>query len=297
MFTLYFICFLRVSMFSPALKPIPRIIRYGGMGDVSHMNSLVCSLLLLITTGLGSLRFPPKTKYSRKMLFDAVSFVMVWEFFCSISNLGGHTSLYFLNAWSWLGRAIFGAIYSTFCLYCFKGYSDIICGEEEGREDIPLFENTTLGIIAFSLFYYSVMEIFLYTAPALIGSKETFLATTNTIYKACKLPPSLWTNALFGGMLYKSLGALVATFQYEKRAPLWKTRASIMFLAWLLITDIFLIPFSAANGGSLTTELMKHYLSYFKNPVTWPILVAPVAGVAHGIFERIKNGGLKKSAA
>ena len=284
-------------MFSPALKPIPRIIRYGGMGNVSHMNSLVCSVLLLITAGLGTLRFPPKTKYTRKLIFDCVSIVMVWEFFCIMSNLGGHTSLYFLNAWSWLGRAIFGTIYSTFCLYCFKGFSDIICGEEEGREDVPFFENTLLGIIAFTFFYYSSVEIFLYTAPALIQSKETFLATTNTIYKACKLTPSFWTNALFGGMLYKSLGALVATFQYEKRAPLWKTRASIMFLAWFLIADIFIFPFPAAIGGSMTTELMKLHLSYFKNPVTWPILVAPVAGLAHGIFERIKNGGLKKSAA
>ncbi|KAL7548813.1 hypothetical protein ACHAWF_012072 [Thalassiosira exigua] len=283
-----------VSFFSPALKPIPRIIRYGSnVGPVSQMNSMVCSLLLMITMGLGNFRFPPKKNYYRELLFNSISTVMTWEFFCGISNLGGHTSLYFLDAWSWAGRAIFGACYAAFCHSCFRCFSEVICGPQEGREACPLFENPLLGFMSYCLFYYGTMEVFLYTAPAFTQSKDAFLA----IYKAHNLSPTFWTNYLFGGMFYKSLGALVATFQYEKRVPLRTTQVAIVFLAWLLFNDIFLIPFPAAIGGSMTTELMKQGLSLLKRPVTWPMLAAPVAGVLHGIHEQIKNGGLKKVPA
>jgi len=285
-----------ISLVSPHIRPCPDLFQLTGMGKANHLQSLACTGLLFWVMILGTLRLPAKTRYTRKISFNTISAVQLWQVPLSFSNVAGNHPLAIIDAWSPVGRLLLGSTYVIFSIMNFLLLDVVVAGEEDGRDANPFFENMGRGLIASFLNFYVVLRLWLLTCTV-FDEKAKAAAIVGTLYPAAGITPSWFGNVNFMSFLYLSMGALYATFQYEKRFPQWATNLMIGVTAFFLLGDSFGCSFPLMYGGKVSADLATYWVSLIKsNPFLQFYVVAPIAGIGYGIFSRIKNKGRRPSS-
>jgi hypothetical protein len=194
--------------------------------------------LLILVMLMGQLRFPQKTLKSRKVLFNTIAFGMLTNFMMGISNLMGTGASYLIDAWSWPGRILLGGSGLACSLGIASLYHDVLTGPERGRTANPFFESRKRGLIACTLYNLSFFAQVVHIFP-IFDSRIKFESFTAPLMQACGATSGVLTFAKFMNNFYLSMGALLATFQYEERIKLRTGNAILAITAVLCLTDLY----------------------------------------------------------
>eukprot|EP00980_Cylindrotheca_fusiformis_P013393 scaffold3410_cov141-Cylindrotheca_fusiformis.AAC.36 len=203
-----------------------------------------------------------------------------------ISNLMGTGAPYLIDAWSWPGRILLGGS----ALLCALGiawlYRDILKGPEAGRDANPFFETRRRGLFFATVYNLSFFVQFLHMFP-MFDSREKFESFTFPLMAACGHSTGVLPFAKFANNLYLSMGALYATFQYEKRIKISTSNVILGATAVLLLTDLYSYIFRFiwnVNQGVHPFSTLYSYIAGLQNKyklhLWWflPMIVAAIQG-------------------
>eukprot|EP00980_Cylindrotheca_fusiformis_P026988 scaffold18306_cov117-Cylindrotheca_fusiformis.AAC.1 len=203
-----------------------------------------------------------------------------------ISNLMGTGAPYLIDAWSWPGRILLGGS----ALLCGLGiawlFHDVLVGPEAGRDANPLFETRRRGLF-FTAVYSPSLFIQLTQLFPMFDSREKFESFTAPLMLACGASCSAITFAKFMTNLYLSMGALYATFQYEKRIKNSTSNSLLVATGVLLLTDLYSFMFRFMRNANQGLHPFSTLFSYsaglqstYKLYLWW--FVPSVVAIVHG---------------
>mmetsp|Transcript_43797 Transcript_43797/g.93121 ORF Transcript_43797/g.93121 Transcript_43797/m.93121 type:complete len:538 (+) Transcript_43797:106-1719(+) len=257
----------------PSLRPawingLPQL--FDPVAQVSNgviLQQVVAQLLLAASGFLGKFRFARNTPAIRKKLFNTIYRTVIASGLLSISNLAGF-DFYLIDAWSWPGKTLI----LWFVLGALSDAAILIYSYVKGPAEKHWYSNTffeTRRSSFFSVLWYALTAVMnTYPTLVLFRSKEWFNTVALPLYKASGFNVFIMFMRL-QAVSYLSLGALVATFQHEKRLTFQKCRLWLGSLFLLSQFDVVKQQlFSLGVGGTVANgEAYKSLYSSVFQPL------------------------------
>ncbi|KAL3935500.1 MAG: hypothetical protein SGBAC_008987 [Bacillariaceae sp.] len=259
---------------------------------LSQLHLANFSLVMLMITGM--LRLPKKAGKARTSIFQCIACGMSCNFIMGISNLMGPGSAHLIDAWTWPGRILIGGTAIASSLGIANLYHDVLTGPLKGRESNPLFENRLLGLISSTKYCLSFAFQIAIMMP-MFAPKATFDAFTAPLMLACGSTVGTLTMAKFINNFYLAMGALCATFQYEKRASRKACNIALASAAFFCLWDMYKYLFEFVKAALLQEAGPKlafvNYLGTIEK--TFPVMtlwfLPIVLAIGHGAITAIRE--------
>ncbi|CAJ1967414.1 unnamed protein product [Cylindrotheca closterium] len=249
-------------------------------------------LVLLMLTGM--LRLPKKAGKARTSIFQCIACGMASNFVMGLSNLMGPGSPHLIDAWTWPGRILIGGTGIASSLGIANLYHDVITGPLKGREPNPLFENRLLGLFSTTKYCLSFAFQIALMVP-MFAPKATFDSFTAPLLQACGATIGTLTMGKFINNFYLAMGALCATFQYEKRASRKSCNIALASVAFFSLWDIYKYLFQFVRAAVLQEAGPKlafvKYLGTIEKsfPVMTLWFLPIVLAIGHGAITAVRE--------
>lgn len=177
-------------------------------------------------------------------------------------------------------------------------YHDVLTGPAKGREVNPLFETRALGLFSTTKYCLSFAFQIAIMVP-MFDSKAAFDSMVAPLLQACGATIGTLTFGKFINNFYLAMGALCATFQYEKRASRKACNLALASVAFFSLWDIYKYLFQFVRAAALQEQGPKlTFVNYvatieksFPVMTLWflPIILATSHGIVTTFRERRYN--------
>ena len=266
--------------------------------DPTHLTQLcVSNLLLIVVMLMGQLRFPAKTLRSRRILFNTLSTGMLFNLFTGFSNLMGPGSPSLIDAWSWPGRILIGGTCIGSVLGTALLYHDVLVGPKKGRDANPFYESRAIGLFSTTVYNLSNYLQYFHVFP-MFDSRANYEMITFPLIVACGASSGVLILAKFLINLHLSMGALWATFQYEKRMTRRTSNILLGSTAILCLSDLYkwIYHFLKRVGQSPFKDASSYAASIDKKfCLTYIWWVPIIVSILHGVVSAIRQKGYEEA--
>lgn len=225
---------LLLPSFHPGVDELgfPRLFTYEHASNELLWQSQLVALLQMVSSILGVFRLPKRSPSVRTGGFVLSAMIVTQLSLVVMSSLNG-TDVYLFDAFSMQGRILISVINTALLIGSFDSIKEIVGDKEKkGWETVPNYSSRSSAFFAVFPFHILICMTGNAVLPVLCD-KESFVANAVPFFSVF---PGVQTLGYVAASLGIGLGALLATFQFEKKitsefASFWNIFA-IVFLTF-----------------------------------------------------------------
>jgi CRP-like cAMP-binding protein len=259
---------------------------YQNLSESSAFLLEISAWMLAAASVMGILRLPTNSPNNRKFLFES----WMWLILSCAATLSSSFNLH-PTAWLYDGFELPGTIIisaTSFMAYVtnLQLIDDAIAGSNKGREANPLLDNRVKAII-FSLISVALLYLLegFYLPYIFASNAEEYSALATTVTELGA--NSMSFSAFFGVIFQVSIGALLATLQFEKKIDP-KTGAMISFFVLFLLNydGLFTLFFPDSRVLAVSTTLNQRLNIDLFPAFTYVFIGGVVVTVVQALWKR-----------